>query len=118
MIQQPVCLVRREGLRGPGIATATALDGTQIVCVYPATQDQQVLHVHYPLLTGAERDMLDEQLARGNVMNIAGFSCIPAEKSGQNFEPIFGDYPENAPERLRLWRANLKFYIVRGSNGS
>lgn len=111
----PICRVRREGLVGPGVAAATALDGTQIVCTYPSAQSQQVLIVSYPLLTEAERNLLEESLANSAVRDVAGFACVPAEKSAQRFEPIWGDYPESAaPQRIRLWRAELKYYIVGG----
>jgi len=113
-VAKPICLVRREGLVGPGIAAATALDGTQIVCTYAAAQRQQVLYAHYPLLTGAERDALEASLASGGARDVEGYSCVPAEKSSHRFEPIFGDYPESGPEHLKLWRATVKYYIVGG----
>ncbi len=108
----PVCIVRREGRLGPGVAAVTALDGTQIVCAYEARQSQQVLEAHYPLLDETERDDLEASLASGTVRTVGGYACVPAEKSAQRYEPIFGDYPASGPQRLKLWRATITYYIV------
>lgn len=108
----PVCLVRREGRLGPGVAAATALDGTQIVCAYATSQWQQVLEAHYPLMDEGERDALEASLSSMAVRTVGGYLCVPAEKSAQRFEPIFGDYPASGPQRLKLWRATIKYYIV------
>lgn len=102
---KPPCTVRRVGLRGPGIAASTALDGTQIVCSYGGANDQQEVHVHYPLIDESMRSQLEAG-------NYAPSGCILAEKSEQRFEPLFGDYPDNAPAHLRLWRAWMKYYTV------
>lgn len=111
---RPPALVRRQGLLGPARAAATALTGAQIVCTYVPTQQQQVLIRHHPLLTEAERDALEASLT-GGVVAIDGIPCVPAEKSEQQFEPLFGDYPAAAPERIKLWRATIKYYVVSGT---
>ena len=109
---KPTCIVRREGLLGHGVAAATALDGTQVVCEYAGTQAQQVLHAYYPHLTEAERNSLEQSLANGGVQSVEGYRCVPAEKSANRFEPYFGDHPASAEEFLKLWRAWIKYYLV------
>lgn len=109
-----VCIVRREGLLGPGIAAATAIDGTQIVCAYPGQQKQQVVWAHYPLLNESERDLLEASLSGCTPRAVAGYACVPAEKSAHRFEPIFGDYSAGSVERIKVWRATIKYYVVGG----
>lgn len=110
--------VNRNAEAGPDRVVAVSLNRNPIVVEYAATEDPSRLVLRSELMTEAQVATLQTLRGSAGVVTVQldptgvdpTFYAVFGPDDEQTVEPILGAYPENAPDRLKQWRAELTLY--------